>query len=265
MDRIKISLQEPLRGGSAESIRISKRGGNHFCVCVAIAVSIAILVLEIWCLVQILFSIKHLKQNGESVNESHYNSYSSTSSDIVQVPCNRSAPCNLLSGPRNTAELLKLMLGVRRQTQVRKKKSRNHLKQTLNVHFTLNQSHNQSLIWTHSLHGREYESDGTVTITENATYGLYNTFTLQSPRHGGDEVVEIQHQINLERPSEHYSPDALLKETIKLSPSPQSYVEHGFFEFVYLHEGDRIYPVLSNTSYIYNARHSSSWGLFQIT
>lgn len=256
-------LKKSLHRGRAKTTLVH---GNPGCLLyIATTLSGLLTVVESVCIVITTLSIIDLQNTKGTLNSPESRLNSSISSNLVGIPCNQSTPCQLLAGPDSGILLFKLMLGVWQQTLIRSTKSLNYYQQPLSVHYDLENCNRQSLSWKSSSYGQENESDGTVTIRENATYGLYNTFTFRSPTQTDDELMEIQHQIKIERRSDNCTSAVLLKKSFVLSPSPQAFVEHGFFEFVNLQEGDRVYPHLSDTSCVYKARHSSSWGLFKLT
>lgn len=125
------------------------------------------------------------------------------------------------------------------------------------------------MTWVGNHYGEE--SDGSVTIRESGIYGLYNIVTFQCPQQQHNTTIEqhdVLHRIHIERSSDDKnasSSNFILEKSVILKSEWQSFNSSELFEFVSLHEGDRVFPTLSNSDFIYKLKQASIWGIFQIT
>ncbi|XP_033761086.1 uncharacterized protein LOC117342900 [Pecten maximus] len=184
---------------------------------------------------------------------------------VTFVKCNRSSPCPVIR-QESYVTLLKLMFGMKQQHDIRThiKQQRGYLRNYCQ-HFTISGCTGGPLRWIPDFHGRREDSNGSVTIRTNGTYGMYNIFTLSSLHKIYSDEVKIIHRIHLDTPERHSSNESVLFENdIVLHTQRKSYESSIFFDFVYLREGDRVYPTISNTSFLYGMQKASRWGVFQV-
>ncbi|XP_069109399.1 uncharacterized protein [Argopecten irradians] len=211
----------------------------------------------------VIYTVNHLLDTSNSLEQGNTTSRTA----VTYVNCNRSTPCTLIQRD-SYITLVKLMSGLQRQHDIIRPKTRSRLRshyRTNCEHFTLSGCPDGNLRWTPDFHRKGIESNGSVTIRTNGTYGMYSMITLSSQHQNYPERVKVIHRVHLHTLDRHYRNGSVLFEKDTLLHSHRKHYDSStIFDFVYLREGDRVYPTISNTSFVYNMQLANTWGVFQV-
>ncbi|XP_033759462.1 uncharacterized protein LOC117341709 isoform X1 [Pecten maximus] len=202
------------------------------------------------------------KDRGSS--EEDCNSFPKQSA-VTWVKCNRTSPCPVIR-QGSYVTLIKLMHGMKLLNHIRGNETYSP-KRPFRIkcdHFTLFDYREGALRWVQNSNRHHVEPNGSVTITTSAVYGLYNRFTMAGIYHDDDNKAEILHQVYLETSAGNRS-KILFERNIALFAQSRSFDTSAYFDFVYLREGDRVYPTISNITYLYGMPKANTWGVFQLS
>lgn len=179
--------------------------------------------------------------------------------------CNKTSSCYVIS-QGGYVSLIKLMHGIKSQSRMLKRGS-SPLKSPLRMkcdNFIISCCRKGQLKWIHDSYIQEQELNGSVTIKASGLYGLYNTLSFENGHHHNTNKLEVLHQVRLDKSLGHQS-KVLLERNITLFAQNRSYDTSDFFDFVFLRKGDRVYPTISNTSFLNSMSGANMWGVFQVT
>ncbi|OWF54834.1 uncharacterized protein LOC110467232 [Mizuhopecten yessoensis] len=231
---------------------------------VGTGVAVLMLIVEVWITAFTVQSVIALRGSNVRSDSADVYGYSSHQSSVTWEDCNQTSLCPVI-GRDYFITLLKLLYGVKRQYDTRgnNEKPLENWTRAIADHFTTSDCNEVPLRWRPDIYSRREQSDGSVTIMGNGMYGMYNLFTLQSPHQRNIDKIEIVHRVHLETSSGNRN-KVLFERNIVVSARSQSIYTSSFFEFMYLNEGDRVSPAISNTSFIYGLRAANTWGVFQV-
>ncbi|XP_060084757.1 uncharacterized protein LOC132564021 [Ylistrum balloti] len=225
---------------------------------------LCLLIVEVWCITNTVKNIDTLRHEDGNKSEKTYGSHKAGSSVILES-CDRTLPCHVMTQD-SYVTLLKLMYAIKWQFTSTKRKSKNPMKSLIHsncYHFIVSDYTEGSLRWMNNYYGSQLEGNGSVTITENGMYGLYNTMTFAILNQQNFDKAEIFHRILLESPAGNRSL-VLFERNIVLFLRSQSFVTSSFFGFKYLHAEDCIYPTISNKHFLYGSPMANIWGVFRV-
>ncbi|XP_033759463.1 uncharacterized protein LOC117341709 isoform X2 [Pecten maximus] len=179
------------------------------------------------------------KDRGSS--EEDCNSFPKQSA-VTWVKCNRTSPCPVIR-QGSYVTLIKLMHGMKLLNHIRGNETYSP-KRPFRIkcdHFTLFDYREGALRWVQNSNRHHVEPNGSVTITTSAVYGLY----LETSAGNRSKI--------------------LFERNIALFAQSRSFDTSAYFDFVYLREGDRVYPTISNITYLYGMPKANTWGVFQLS
>ncbi|OWF54836.1 uncharacterized protein LOC110467361 isoform X2 [Mizuhopecten yessoensis] len=230
-----------------------------------IIVSVALLIAEMWCLVSTVQSINNL-QNADHQSTPPTSSSLRSPFQLPTVPCNKSLPCFVVEDDIYT-KLVKLFNGAKRQTMIRTENRKNKSKSGLMTRqnceqFSVSNCTGSHLDWRSDFGRINSESNGSVVISQNGTYGMYTIFTLKCPYGNSINKTEVTHRVNRQKHND--ASEVLFERKIVLKPPNQAFRTSTFFEYVDLLKGDQVYPSLSDTSFLFRSPKANMWGVFLI-
>ncbi|XP_069104585.1 uncharacterized protein [Argopecten irradians] len=215
----------------------------------------------------VMYTVKHFLIERDTGRHSTTNDYNipPAMSVVSTETCNKTSSCSVIR-QGGYVSLIKLMHGIKSQSRILKRGS-SPLKSPLRMkcdNFIISCCRKGQLKWIHDSYIQEQELNGSVTIKASGLYGLYNTLSFENGHHHNTNKLEVLHQVRLDKSLGHQS-KVLLERNITLFAQNRSYDTSDFFDFVFLRKGDRVYPTISNTSFLNSMSGANMWGVFQVT